>query len=1831
MKKYILILILSISVFQLKAQYPVQVGTPESGGVILPYDNQYDYNWCTTIYPQDEINAHGNIVKVFLDVSSITPGLDVANNQKIFMALTTDVEFTDAGYPDTLTMTKIFDGTINYFTPGGPEDPDEIILTTPFAYNNTDNLIIHYENRDGIKVSTLQEAQINFSDNSSSLNICKYKSQDVSFPNTSGTLSNKMPIVYLGFDSGLDVGVSKLNDKKDFLLPGIHDLSINFRNYSGDTITSVDINWELNGILQTSIPWTGTLYTGQESTNINLLSNYDFSPNDYTIKAWTSNPNAGVDELAENDTITKIIKVANYIEIGHYNNSTSAMPYSSYSYGWSSSIYELDSMQAGRIYGLEYNVEYKGHAETDQYIYLTETTESIISSANYPDVGLMNLVFEGNIDFSENGWQKILFDSSFVLNENLILHYQKRSGTYYSPGDATTFASSAYKAQTSVYLVDNTSFPETAGWFSSYAPMIRFYFALPNDAGIVNLDAPDRYFNTGNNNILVTLKNYGTDNLTSANIKYRVDNGTIQTFNWTGDLPCYKTEQNIIIGNENFTYGEHTIKIWTDTPNGYNDYQNENDTLLKTLYATNPLCGNYVIGEAPSDYLTVKEAVDTLNSAGVSCDVVFDIKPRTYNDQYIINEINDAGQNSTVTFQSQTGDSTDVVLTTDSTDYIFNLNSADYLRFKRLTFTSDSAEKFMVLDSGACNNIFENNQFVDGVYQIFNTETTIADTNNLIASNLFLNGGSVICFNSKNTAYETNNVVHSNVFKNQSGNSIEISYQENLIITENSFETNKSALYCGAMKNSSITKNKIKTEWSAIELLGYSDPNLVANNFIICKSNEFAGYSIRIGNSNLKFYNNTIKTIGEQNQNTILMVWGNNNDFKNNILVNLKAGPTITIGSGYTGNLSDYNCLYTNGESIANWQNTNCSGLTEWQVASGQDLNSISILPGFVSETDLHTNSLVLDGAGTPLPEINDDIDGEPRDAVNPDIGADEFTSTCSGALSGTYTIGASGNYLTFKDAITALRNCGVNGSVIFNIKDGTYNEQVLLTGTTPGITENDTITFQSQSGDSTSVILTYKADTLNNYTLKLNGADRFVFKQITIHAEDTTYSRVIEIGNGACNNLIQNCIINGIVSSDDNNNQALVYFTEDNTYRDTSNIIKGNMFLNGSYGIYLTGNSNNKETFNTISGNYFTGQSAYGIYANYQKNLIIEKNIVENNYQLDIDYYGINIYYNTDSTIIRNNIINIERDYYSYGLYMSGSDNFIFNNFISLKSNTYHSNGIYGLGNDSKCYYNSVNIYGSSSPVAINVTYNTTNAQIKNNIFANHAGGYALKCWYGGSQILSADFNNLYSNGGYIADWLDVDIVDLSEWQTASGFGSNSISSNPNFVSNTDLHTSNILFNEAATPVSEVTDDIDGELRDATNPDIGADEFTSATFSLGDDATVCVDAEYKIDAGVGFDTYMWSTGADSSYILVDSTGIGYGSKEYFVTVTLDGNSYNDSITVTFSSPIAMSQDYFCADASTDSVLLIAGDGAEYNWSTGETTQSIWLSATYVYVTVTDANGCQGTEYINRQWNSCPANFTMPDDTTICNNDSIVIDANSACSADYANHSYLWNTGDTTETITVYPDDITSEYNEYSVEIIYSSSGRVCVTSDTVNVYKNVCPANLGMPADTTIYIGETLVLDANSTSCSADYDNYSYLWSTDETTETITVNATTLGVGSYTYSVSVTNNSTTSNCITTDVINVTVSTTIDVESLAKKGISIYPNPTDGIIKLEFSNTIENTWIRIINVTGQVVYSEYLENLSGIKTLDLSELNKGVYIISIENKNTNITQKITLY
>jgi hypothetical protein len=84
------------------------------------------------------------------------------------------------------------------------------------------------------------------------------------------------------------------------------------------------------------------------------------------------------------------------------------------------------------------------------------------------------------------------------------------------------------------------------------------------------------------------------------------------------------------------------------------------------------------------------------------------------------------------------------------------------------------------------------------------------------------------------------------------------------------------------------------------------------------------------------------------------------------------------------------------------------------------------------------------------------------------------LNSDSKAQLTGTYTIGGiTPDYTTFTLAVADLVASGVSGPLIFDVRDGTYPEQISI-GTITGVSATNTVTFQSESGDSTTVILTF-------------------------------------------------------------------------------------------------------------------------------------------------------------------------------------------------------------------------------------------------------------------------------------------------------------------------------------------------------------------------------------------------------------------------------------------------------------------------------------------------------------------------------------------------------------------------------------------------------------------------------------------------------------------------------------------------------------------------------------------------------------------------------------
>lgn len=79
--------------------------------------------------------------------------------------------------------------------------------------------------------------------------------------------------------------------------------------------------------------------------------------------------------------------------------------------------------------------------------------------------------------------------------------------------------------------------------------------------------------------------------------------------------------------------------------------------------------------------------------------------------------------------------------------------------------------------------------------------------------------------------------------------------------------------------------------------------------------------------------------------------------------------------------------------------------------------------------------------------------------------------------------------------------------------------------------------------------------------------------------------------------------------------------------------------------------------------------------------------------------------------------------------------------------------------------------------------------------------------------------------------------------------------------------------------------------------------------------------------------------------------------------------------------------------------------------------------------------------------------------------------------------------------------------------------------------------------------------------------------------------------------------------------------------------LTVYPNPTDGMIRVNITNSSGNNTLMIYNIAGQVVHSESISGTSNYitKDIDLSTYSKGVYFIKSTNDIGVLTKKIIVH
>lgn len=434
-------------------------------------------------------------------------------------------------------------------------------------------------------------------------------------------------------------------------------------------------------------------------------------------------------------------------------------------------------------------------------------------------------------------------------------------------------------------------------------------------------------------------------------------------------------------------------------------------------------------------------------------------------------------------------------------------------------------------------------------------------------------------------------------------------------------------------------------------------------------------------------------------------------------------------------------------------------------------------------------------------------------------------------------------NTVTFKPdvgaTVTLTGNTTLNQSGVFTLDGGKY--YVIDGSNVAGGTSRNMTILQTEPNYNPAIFFKNNADlnVVKNCILQSVGTSAS-----TTYGYGTVYFGRTNTTSGNDSNAVRNCQI-GDLAGVNRGYVGVGMYGQSTTYRNIGNMVVGNEIVNFRlYGIWMdaynVGQIIQKNTIRMTTPG--TSSVCYGIYLNesvagFPANARIDSNRI---YKLmgtstgSQTVYG--IYSNTNgqltgTTQISNNMISLYEDgyIYYYGIYLN-------NNSSASSALTYN------------IYYNSVYLGGTASSFAqamplYSYRYNSsgvgTAAVInhRNNIYYSTRSGGSSTSY--GLYVYSSPAGNWTSNNNLIQLNTDVNYytayynfslyTTLTSYQT-SGQDVNSVGANPQFVDplTADLHimtTKRTPVEGRAAVLAGQTTDYDGQTRNGTTPDIGADE----------------------------------------------------------------------------------------------------------------------------------------------------------------------------------------------------------------------------------------------------------------------------------------------------------------------------------------------------------------------------------------------------------------------
>jgi len=495
-----------------------------------------------------------------------------------------------------------------------------------------------------------------------------------------------------------------------------------------------------------------------------------------------------------------------------------------------------------------------------------------------------------------------------------------------------------------------------------------------------------------------------------------------------------------------------------------------------------------------------------------------------------------------------------------------------------------------------------------------------------------------------------------------------------------------------------------------------------------------------------------------------------------------------------------------------------------------------------------------------------------------------------------------------------------------------------------------------------------------------------------------------------------------------------------------------------------------------------------------------------------------------------------------------------------------------------------------SSGGCTVNAVFSVANTNICQNTsfqFTNNSTGSSSQNWYlNGTAVASTfNFNNTFS--------------------TAGTFTVSLISSNANC---SDTFSTQIIVNpvrtstQTASACQQYTWPVNNQIY------LQSGSYThTVTASNGCDSVISLNLSITQPSSntttvTACNSYTWTLN-NQTYTQSGSYSIVNGCNTQILNLTIAQNPL-----------IAITNDTTVCRGRT--ITLFANGGSNYVWSpsAGLSNAAIsnpvaTISNTITYhVTVTNQSGCSATESVLI---TVPAGISVtPAFDTICQGESTAMTASGAQNYSWSPNSML----NTSSGPLVIANPIkTKVYNVIGTD----TYGCTSTAASTIVVMPNP-----------TVELGPNILVCARTpVQLDAGANAVSYSWSTGQTSRYI--NPIITG----TYAVTITN---AFGCTATDNVYVRFKKCLEVVPIglrqnvqSKEGnegieigldeennlIKLYPNPSSGIVNLEFSEITDDCFLVVRNTIGQKILE--LNNLQDKVSVNLEAYEKGVYIFEI--------------